>query len=57
MLLNIRHLPEGNSGCMMITAYLGKRSGHAAEAVIHMWALVRAIKEHQGNKIQEEEDN
>lgn len=36
MFLNIRHLPEGNSGCMMITAYLGKRSGHAAEAVIHM---------------------
>lgn len=37
---------------MMISAYIGRRSQHAAEDMIHMWATIKAIKEQQGNEIQ-----
>lgn len=37
---------------MMISAYSGRRSQHAAEDVIHMWASIKDIKEQPGNKMQ-----
>ena len=47
----LRH-STGNYRLMMISAYIGRRSQHAAEDMIHMWATIKAIKEQQGNEIQ-----